>query len=152
MMLNLHNLAPLVKKRKRVGRGGKLGGTSGKGHKGQKARSGGKVRLGFEGGQMPLYRRLPKRGFNNFEFQDDKQIVNIKRLDLLFDGSQVITKELLIQKNVIKGYKSKKNFILKVLGNGPLTKKLIICADAFSATALKSIEDQGGEARIIKEI
>ncbi len=68
-MLKLSTLTKLVKKRKRVGRGGKLGGTSGKGHKGQKARSGGYVRIGYEGGQMPLYRRLPKRGFNNAKFQ-----------------------------------------------------------------------------------
>ena len=68
-MSGLHKLPKLLKKRKRVGRGGKLGGTSGKGHKGQKARSGGYVRIGYEGGQMPLYRRLPKRGFNNADFQ-----------------------------------------------------------------------------------
>jgi len=75
-MFQLNKLSPLVKKRKRVGRGGKLGGTSGKGHKGQKARSGGYVRIGFEGGQMPLFRRLPKRGFNNHNFQDTFVVVN----------------------------------------------------------------------------
>ena len=85
-MLNLHNLTPLVKKRKRIGRGGKRGGTSGKGHKGQSARSGGQQSAnGFEGGQMPLFRRLPKRGFNNSPFAQVTKIVNLQQLNEVFE-------------------------------------------------------------------
>jgi large subunit ribosomal protein L15 len=152
-MLKLHNLAPLVKSRKRVGRGGKRGGTSGKGHKGQKARTGAgsKIRVGFEGGQMPLYRRVPKRGFNNVRFQDFELMVNIGRLDVVFNDGETITKDLLIQKKVLKASKTRGNFLLKVLGSGELTKKLTIIADAFSSSAKKAIESIGGEARLITE-
>src|SRR3984957_17763661 len=119
-MLKLHNLTKLVKARKRVGRGGKLGGTSGKGHKGQKARSGGYIRIGFEGGQMPLFRRLPKRGFNNYNFQDDQCIVNLEQLNTAFDAGSTITKEVLLEKGIIKARKSDHGFLLKVLGTGKL--------------------------------
>lgn len=147
-MFQLNTLSPLVKKRKRVGRGGKLGGTSGKGNKGQKARSGGFVRIGFEGGQMPLFRRLPKRGFNNYNFRDDVVIVNLEQLEKTFDSNSLVTKEALLEKGLIK---SCKNALLKVLGAGKLSKKLTIHADAFSKSAIKAIEDCGGEARVIKE-
>jgi len=150
-MFQLNKLNPLVKKRKRVGRGGKLGGTSGKGHKGQKARSGGYVRIGFEGGQMPLFRRLPKRGFNNHNFKDVFVIVNLKQLNV-FDAETLITKEILVEKGIIKSHKGMNGLLLKVLGNGVLSKKLSIQADAFSASALKAIKDIGGEARVNKEI
>ncbi len=93
-MAQLNNLVSSGKKRKRVGRGGSRGGTSGKGHKGQKARSGGTVRAGFEGGQMPLYRRLPKRGFTNARFKPELIIVNLDRLDKAFNDG-----ELLLRKN-----------------------------------------------------
>lgn len=154
-MLTLNNLPSLVKKRKRVGRGGKLGGTSGKGNKGQKARSGGYIRLGFEGGQMPLFRRLPKRGFNNFEFQQEISIVNIGQLNDLFQDGATITKEALVKAGLVKvksGSKSAQKFIVKVLGNGKLSKKLTISADAFSKSAVQAIEKCGGEARLIKEM
>ncbi len=150
-MLQLNNLSPLVKKRKRVGRGGKLGGTSGKGHKGQKARSGGYIRIGFEGGQMPLFRRLPKRGFNNFNFQENQCIVNLEQLNSAFDAGATITKEALLEKRIIKARKSDHGFLLKVLGTGKLSKKFIVHADAFSEAAAKAIVDNGGEARVTKE-
>ena len=147
-MFQLNTLSPLVKKRKRVGRGGKLGGTSGKGHKGQKARSGGFVRIGFEGGQMPLFRRLPKRGFNNFNFRDDVVIVNLEQLEKAFESNSLVNKEALLEKGLIK---SCQKALLKVLGTGKLSKKLMIEADAFSKSAIKAIEDCGGEARVTKE-
>jgi large subunit ribosomal protein L15 len=148
-MLQLNDLAKLVKKRKRVGRGGERGGTSGKGHKGQKARSGGYVRRGFEGGQMPLIRRLPKRGFSNVNFKTEFEIVNLQLLNDLFAEGDTITKAVLVEKGVLKG---KSGFLLKVLGSGTLAKKLIVQADAFSASAIKAIGELGGEARVIKEI
>lgn len=147
-MFQLNTLSPIVKKRKRVGRGGKLGGTSGKGNKGQKARSGGFIRIGFEGGQMPLFRRSPKRGFNNFNFRDDIIIVNVEQLEKSFDANSLITKAALIEKGLIK---AQQKALLKVLGTGKLSKKLIVHADAFSKSAIKAIEDCGGEARVTKE-
>lgn len=152
-MLKLNKLPSLLKKRKRVGRGGKLGGTAGRGHKGQRARSSGNVRAGFEGGQMPLYRRLPKRGFNNKQFQKDIQVVNLARLDVAFEIGTEITKELLVERGIVKPRKSRKGqeLLVKVLGTGTLTKRFIIHADAFSASAAQAIVSQGGEARLIKE-
>lgn len=147
-MLKLENLSTLVKKRKRVGRGGDRGGTSGKGSKGQKARTSGTVGIGFEGGQMPLIRRLPKRGFNNYRFQKDVRIINLEQLDKVFEAGAIITKDVLREKNIIKGVH---HFVLKVLGKGTLSKKLIVHADAFSALALDAIKKVGGEAHIIQE-
>lgn len=150
-MVQLHTLQPSGKeKKRRVGRGGSRGGTAGKGHKGQKARSGGKPRRGFEGGQMPLHRRLPKRGFNNTEFQRELLTVDLKRVTDLFDEGVEITKELLLENNVIRPKKSKGSFDLKVLGNNA-SKKMIIYADAFSKGAQKALSDIGGEARLTKE-
>lgn len=151
-MIGLHTLKPLLKKRKRVGRGGKLGGTSGKGHKGQKARSGGYVRIGYEGGQMPLYRRLPKRGFNNFEFQVETKIVNLSDLERAFEAGATIDTQAMIEKGLVKIPKGIKNVAVKVLGKGKLSKKFTVAADAFSESALKAIQDCGGEARLIKEM
>lgn len=150
-MFQLNKLSPLTKKRKRVGRGGKLGGTSGKGHKGQKARSGGYIRIGFEGGQMPLFRRLPKRGFNNVNHQENFRIVNLEKLEEAFDAGAVINKETLLEKGLIKARKSGGSFLLKVLGKEGLSKKFTIHADAFSKAALKAIEDSGGKAHVTKE-
>ena len=144
-MFRLNSLTSLVKKRKRIGRGGSRGGTSGKGHKGQKARSGGGIRPGFEGGQMPLHRRLPKRGFSNARFKKVIEIVNIKRLDEVFNEGDAVSRESLIEKGVIRGKRSKKKFMLKVLGNGILTKKLIVSADLFSKAAVEAIENIGGQ-------
>lgn len=151
-MIGLHNLKPLLKKRKRVGRGGKLGGTAGKGHKGQKARSGGYVRIGYEGGQMPLYRRLPKRGFNNSEFQVETKIVNVSDLERVFEAGATIDTQALVENGLVKIPKGIKNVAVKVLGKGKLSKKFTVSANAFSESALKAIQDCGGEARLIKEM
>jgi len=151
-MLQLDKLTPLLKKRKRVGRGGSRGGTSGKGNKGQKARSGPKIDPGFEGGQMPLYRRLPKRGFNNTQFRSEIHVINVDQLNNLFQANDVITKELLIEKRIIKPSKGERNFVLKVLGRGELAKKLSIHADSCSGAARQAIENAGGEVTLIGEI
>lgn len=146
-MFQLNNLSPLVKKRKRVGRGGKLGGTSGKGHKGQNARSGGRVRIGFEGGQMPIARRLPKRGFTNARFKTPISIISTAVLEKHFDEGVEITKNVLLEKGLVK----KKGSLLKILGGEKLSKKLIIEADRFSKSAEQSVKDAGGEIRFVKE-
>jgi large subunit ribosomal protein L15 len=115
------------------------GKTSGKGHKGQKARSGGSIRLGFEGGQMPLIRRLPKRGFNNAAFSTSYAILNLGALEQFEDGTQV-NEQLLRDKGLING-----NFDgLKILGRGELTKRLTVEADKFSESARQGIEKAGG--------
>ncbi len=148
MLYQLHNLETLVKKRKRIGRGGERGGTSGRGHKGQKARSGGSVgRKDFEGGQVPLVRRLPKRGFNNVVFADKYTIVNIELLEKLFDNNATVTKEALIEKGVL----AKRTPALKILGNGTLSKQLKVYADAISESASQAIVSQGGEVHLTKE-
>lgn len=150
-MLKLNKLKKLVKKRQRVGRGGNRGGTAGKGHKGQKARSGGHVSPKFEGGQMPLYRRLPKRGFNNYEFQDVVEVVNLKQLNVFEQGARV-DKAALLERGIINVKKSVQGGLrLKVLGHGKLDKKLVIIADAFSASAKEAINKLGGEAQLTKE-
>ncbi len=128
--------------RKGRGAGSGNGKTSGRGHKGQKARSGGGVRPGFEGGQMPLYRRLPKRGFNNKRFAPDYIIVNIADLEK-FEGTEVTAKALAEQGIITL---PKVNDGLKVLGNGDLTKKLDVKATKFSASAKEKIEKAGGTA------
>jgi len=130
---------------KRVGRGmgSGHGKTSTRGHNGQKCRSGGGVRPGFEGGQMPLVRRIPKRGFANI-FKKDYAIVNVKDLNVFKDGA-IITPELLIDQGIIK----KKNDGLKVLGDGDLGKKLIVKANKISKQAAQKIADQGGEIEVI---
>jgi large subunit ribosomal protein L15 len=150
-MIQLNTLQPLVKKRKRVGRGGSRGGTAGRGSKGQNARSGGGTRPGFEGGQMPLHRRLPKRGFNNTIFQAESYTVDIKRVAEAFETGAKIDRQALIEKGLVRPKKSKGPYTVKVLGN-QLDKKLVIHADAFSKSAQKAIVDAGGEAHISKEI
>lgn len=146
-MANLSSLTKLVKKRKTVGRGGSRGGTCGKGHKGQKARSGGKVSAQFEGGQMPLTRRLPKRGFSNSRFKLDYKIINLDILENNFESENIINKEILLEKKLIK----KREKLIKILGNGQINKKLIIYADAFSDSAKEAILSKGGEVHLIKE-
>ena len=135
-----------TKTRKRVGRGtgSGLGKTSGKGHKGQNARSGGGVRVGFEGGQLPLFRRLSKRGFNNYEFRTVYATVNVSDLNRFEDGTTV-TPELLIETGLVK----KELDGIKVLGNGELTKKLVVKANKFSGSAKEKIENNGGKAEVI---
>lgn len=154
-MLKLDTLKPAGKRKKRIGRGGSRGGTSGKGHKGQKARSGGSPRVGFEGGQMPLFRRLPKRGFGNVPFKKEYQIVSLERLAEVFDDGSEITKELLLETGIVHDKKSKKGkggFLVKILGGTDLTKKFTISADAFSTSAKNAIEKSGGQAKFLKEI
>jgi large subunit ribosomal protein L15 len=144
-MSKLHKLAQLVKKRKRVGRGGDRGGTSGRGHKGQKARSGPHLGISFEGGQMPLTRRLPKHGFTNV-FKTEFEIVNLAQLNK-FEAGTVVNREILIAADIIKG---KKNALIKILGNGVLDKNIIVHADAFSKSAAQAITDKKGEVHVIK--
>ncbi|MDE7454336.1 MAG: 50S ribosomal protein L15 [Clostridia bacterium] len=148
--MRIHTIQPAVganTTEKRLGRGigSGLGKTSGKGHKGQWARSGGGVRPGFEGGQTPLARRLPKRGFNN-KFAVNYDIVNVEVLNV-FDEGKVVTPELLAERRIVN---SKNNGGVKVLGNGHLTKKLTVKADKFSASAKAAIEAAGGVAEEIK--
>lgn len=135
-----------TKTRKRVGRGigSGFGKTSGKGHKGQNARSGGGVRPGFEGGQLPLYRRLPKRGFSNALFKTRYATINLSDLNKFEDGA-VITPELLKEMGLVK----KQLDGIKVLGNGTLEKKVIVKAHKFSEVAQKQIEKLGGKAEVI---
>ena len=135
-----------AKTRKRVGRGAGsgLGKTSGKGHKGQNARSGGGVRPGFEGGQLPLFRRLPKRGFSNAMFKIRYAVINLSDLNKFEEGS-VVTPELLKEMGLVKNQLDG----IKVLGNGTLEKKLTVKAHRFSDAALREIEKLGGKAEVI---
>lgn len=135
-----------VKSRKRLGRGqgSGTGKTSGKGEKGQNARSGGGVRPGFEGGQLPLFRRLSKRGFNNYNFRTVYSVVNVEDLNRFEDGTVVDTALL---KEV--GLINKELDGVKVLGTGELTKKLTVRADAFTRTAKEKIENIGGKTEVI---
>ena len=146
--MNLGQLSPGIgstsePKRKGRGPGSGNGKTAGKGHKGQKARSGGGVRRGFEGGQMPLYRRLPKRGFKN-PFVKVYAVINVSDLNSLRTGS-VVTAEKLIEAGII----DKEFDGLKVLGRGELTKKLTVKATKISASAVEKITAQGGKAEVI---
>ncbi len=147
--MDLSNLQPAAGSkhsdnfRRGRGHGSGNGKTAGKGHKGQKARSGGSIRLGFEGGQMPLYRRLPKRGFKNRNTQDIVGI-NVSYLERFEDGATV-TVETLIENGIIKNPRDG----VKILGNGELTKKLNVKANAFSASAKEKIEALGGTAEVI---
>ena len=146
--MNLHELAPVagstqVGKRKGRGTGTGNGKTAGRGHKGQLARSGGKTRRGFEGGQMPLARRIPKRGFNNI-FAKPLTAVNLSSLSSFEDGA-VVNAAALIEKGIIDDCK----YGLKVLANGKLTKKLTVQAKAFSASAKAKIEEAGGKAEVV---
>ena len=144
----IHELTPTegtrhVAKRKGRGHGTGNGKTAGRGHKGQHARSGGGVRVGFEGGQMPLSRRVPKRGFNNI-FAKPFEAVNVSVFECFEDGAVVGVEELLA-----KGILSKCQYGLKVLGNGELTKKVTIKANAFSESAKAKIEAAGGKAEVV---
>ena len=130
--------------RKGRGPGSGNGKTAGKGHKGQNARSGGGVRPGFEGGQIPLYRRLPKRGFNN-KFAKIYSIINVETLNERFNDGDTVTIEVLCEKGII----SKANDGLKVLGRGEITKNLTVCAAVFSAAAKEKIEAAGGKVEVI---
>ena len=147
--MKLHELSPAegsVKEGFRKGRGAGSGNgkTAGKGHKGQNARSGGGVRPGFEGGQLPLYRKLPKRGFNNFRFAKQYTVVNVQSLNKFNDGDVVDSAALLsmgIVSSVLDG--------VKMLGEGELTKKLTVKAAVFSASAKEKIEAVGGKTEVV---
>ncbi|WP_062050742.1 50S ribosomal protein L15 [Bacillus sp. JCM 19034] len=146
--MKLHELKPAEGSRKvrnRVGRGigSGNGKTAGKGHKGQNARSGGGVRPGFEGGQNPIYRRLPKRGFTN-PTRKEFTIVNVETLNR-FDKGTEVTPELLIETGVVKNVKHG----IKILGNGNLEKSLTVKAHKFSSSALEAIEAAGGKTEVI---
>ncbi len=147
--MELHELSPAPGSRKeawRKGRGHATGNgkTAGRGHKGQKARSGGGVRVGFEGGQMPLARRVPKRGFNNI-FAKPLESVNVSVLNDRFeDGAEIDAAALLAS-----GVLSKCEYGVKILGNGDLTKKFTVRAKAFSASAKEKIEAAGGKAEVV---
>ena len=146
--MNLHELRPAegsTSARKRVGRGSGsgIGKTAGYGHKGQKARSGGGTRIGFEGGQMPIYRRLPKRGFKNI-FADKYAVVNVEQLNR-FEDKAVVDPAALVEagilKNVLDG--------VRILGNGELTKALDVRAQGFTKSAQQKIEAAGGKVEVI---
>ncbi|MBQ2826843.1 MAG: 50S ribosomal protein L15 [Clostridia bacterium] len=147
--MKLHELSPAEGSstkawRKGRGPGSGNGKTGGRGHKGQNARSGGGVRPGFEGGQLPLYRKLPKRGFNN-KFGKEFAIINIDRLDAAFDNGAVIDIAALKEKGIIKVEKDG----LKVLGNGAITKQFTVRASVFSASAKEKIEAAGGKTEVV---
>ena len=146
--MNINELSPAVGSThvaKRKGRGHATGNgkTAGRGHKGQKARSGGGVRIGFEGGQMPLARRIPKRGFHNI-FAKPLESVNISALNKFEDGD-VVDAQALLDAHVL----SKCVYGVKILGSGELTKKLTVKASAFSASAKEKIEAAGGKAEVV---
>lgn len=146
--MNLCDLRPAVGSKRaarRIGRGigSGQGKTSGKGHKGQNARSGGGVRPGFEGGQMPLQRRVPKRGFNNI-FRKEKAVVNLDVLNCFADGS-VVDINALKEKGLLK----KAPYGVKILASGKITKKITVKAQAFSKAALVKIEEIGGKAEVV---
>jgi len=143
-MMRLHNFRPRPGSRHRVkrlgcGESSGHGKTSGKGHKGQKARSGGSIRLGFEGGQMPLIRRLPKRGFNNAAFHKHYAIVNLSDLNA-FEAGTVVNEQLLRESNLIRGHFAG----IKILGDGELKHDLQVQVDKISTTAREKIEKAGG--------
>lgn len=147
--MKMHELAPAIgstKEAKRIGRGHGSGNgkTAGKGHKGQKARAGHGMRAGFEGGQMPLQRRVPKRGFNNI-FATEWTAINLSALEVFEDGS-VVDADALKAAGIIK----KAEIPVKVLGNGKLTKKLTVKLNAYSASAAEKINAAGGKAEVIE--
>lgn len=150
--MGLHNLSPAPgsrKTRKRIGRGmgSGLGKTGGKGIKGQTSRSGGSTRLGFEGGQMPLYRRLPKRGFSNARFATNYDVINLSTLGDHFAAGDVVDSDALEAKGLLKVDRSYAG--LKVLGSGSVSVALVVRAAKFSASAAAKIEAAGGKAEVV---
>ena len=148
---NLHAPEGANRKKRILGRGqgSGRGTTSGKGNKGQQARSGGKTYVGFEGGQMPLYRRLAQRGFSNYPFKKNFQIVNLDEIDKRFDDGETVDEISLYDEGLIKGSKKSGVFSaaspIKILGNGSLTKKLIFKISKISGSAREKIKKSGGE-------
>ena len=131
-----------TKNKKRVGRGSSsgLGSTAGRGNKGQQSRSGGKVYVGFEGGQMPLYRRIAHRGFSNFPFKKEYAVINLCDIEAKYVDGEIVNKETLIAKGLAK----KSDELIKVLGNGDFTKKVTVSVNKVSASAKGKIESAGG--------
>lgn len=149
-MTDLSNLKPpegATQSRKRVGRGhgSTKGGTSGRGTKGQNARSGGRRHPRFEGGQTPIYKRLPKFGFSNEKFRNEFEIINVDVLERRFDDGDVVDPEVLVDQGLVK----RNHDGIKILGRGELTKSLTVKAHKFSASAREQIEDVGGNAEVI---
>lgn len=147
MKLHELNASPEAKVRKRVGRGpgSGLGKTSGRGENGQKSRSGASIPAWFQGGQTPLYRRVPKRGFNNARFRTEYATINLSDLNKYFNDGDEVTPEVLKEKGIIK----QQLCGVKVLGNGELEKKLTVKANRFSSSAVTKIESAGGKAEVI---
>ena len=135
------------KKPKRVGRGSSsgLGTTAGKGNKGQQSRSGGKTYVGFEGGQMPLYRRIARKGFSNYPFKKEYVCINVDQLEAKYNDGETVNKETLVTKGFIS---SKETSMIKVLGNGDITKKLTVDVEKVSASAKEKIEKAGGSVKV----
>ena len=147
MKLNELQKSPEAKSRKRIGRGpgSGMGKTATKGQKGQKSRSGVSISAWFQGGQTPLYRRVPKRGFNNAQFTIRYATINLSDLNKFFNDGDEVTPEILKERGIIK----KQLNGIKVLGNGELEKKLTVKANRFSSTAVTKIESAGGKAEVI---
>ncbi|WP_318663783.1 50S ribosomal protein L15 [Treponema sp.] len=137
------------KKDRRVGRGSSSGrgSTAGRGNKGQQSRSGGKVYIGFEGGQMPLFRRIAQRGFSNYPFKKEYACVNVSDLNVKYSDGETVNKETLAAKGLLKG----NNPLIKVLGDGEITKKLTVNVDKISASAKDKIEKAGGSVTLTAE-
>lgn len=149
--MRLHNLKPRPgarHRKKRLGQGDSSGHgkTSGRGHKGQKARAGGSIRIGFEGGQMPLIRRLPKRGFNNAAFTKNYGIVNLDTLDARFEDGAEVDEAALREAGLVRGRIDG----IKILGRGEITKKLKVAAHKISDSAREKIEKAGGSVSLIE--
>ena len=149
---------PGANKRKRIlgrGQGSGRGTTSGKGNKGQKARSGGKTYSGFEGGQMPLYRRLAQRGFSNYPFRKSFQIVNLSEIDKRYNEGETVDESSLFDKGLVKGRQKNGTFSsdapVKILGDGEITKKLIVRISVVSGSAKEKIVKAGGKLSAIAE-
>ena len=150
--MKLNELSPAVgstKEAYRKGRGAGSGNgkTAGRGHKGQKARSGGTIRPGFEGGQMPLHRRLPKKGFNNTRFQDKILIVNLSQLERVFEAGATVDENSLRAAKLVQGPCD----AVKLLGNGTLTKSLNVVVDFVSASAREKVAQAGGSVTVLSE-
>ena len=134
------------KKKRIVGRGSSSGRgtTAGRGNKGQQSRSGGKVYVGFEGGQMPLYRRIARRGFSNYPFKKEYSVFNLSEIEVRYTDGETVNKESLVLKGLLK----KVDFLVKILGDGDLTKKLTVVVDKVSASAKEKIEKVGGTVTV----
>lgn len=137
------------KKKRIVGRGSSSGRgtTAGRGNKGQQSRSGGKVYVGFEGGQMPLYRRIAKRGFSNYPFRKEYEVFNLRELDVRYSDGETVNRESLVMKGMLK----KATALVKVLGDGDITKKVTVDVDKVSASAKEKIEKAGGTVVLAAE-